>query len=137
MNLFYRFIRRFQIIWRWIPVIWNDFDWDYGFILEVMRHKIIRTRKEMENAQFHVGWEETVNNMRIAEQLLNRFTNRDFNRPKSPLCICEENQWEKWANDTKKYKPICDHCFYSYKNEEEIWKFMFNHLRDEMRDWWD
>ena len=30
----------------WFPIIWNDYDWDYIFMLKIMRHKLNSMQKE-------------------------------------------------------------------------------------------
>ena len=41
----YRRIKRFII---WFPIIWKDEDWDSAYLLEIIRFKISRMRREIE-----------------------------------------------------------------------------------------
>lgn len=35
-----RLLRRLKNLVYWFPVIWRDRDWDYGFLLKLIRHKL-------------------------------------------------------------------------------------------------
>ena len=60
----------FKNLWKWLPIIWKDRDWDNHFIFEVLKFKIKNTAKYTEKKQRFVGWESEVRYMRICEKLI-------------------------------------------------------------------
>ena len=65
-------IQGFKNLWKWLPIVWKDRDWDYHFIFEVLKFKIKNTAKYTEKKQRFVGWEKEVRYMKICETLIDR-----------------------------------------------------------------
>lgn len=62
----------FKNLWKWLPVIWKDRDWDDFYIFEVLKYKIKNTADYTEKKQRFVGWEKEVRYMRICVKLIER-----------------------------------------------------------------
>ena len=51
LRKFGRFIKR---LWRWIPVLWKQEDWDYDYLYEIMRIKmeeLLKYSKHIDNCR--------------------------------------------------------------------------------------
>jgi hypothetical protein len=68
----------FRNLWKWLPIIWKDRDWDNHFIFEVLKFKIKNTANYTEKKQRFVGWEKEVKYMRICETLIDRIQNEYY-----------------------------------------------------------
>ena len=68
----------FRNLWKWLPIIWKDRDWDDHFIFEVLKFKIKNTADYTEKKQRFVGWEDEVRYMRICEKLIDRIQNEYY-----------------------------------------------------------
>ena len=68
----------FRNLWKWLPIIWKDRDWDNHFTFEVLKFKIKNTAKYTEKKQKFVGWEKEVKYMRICETLIDRIQNEYY-----------------------------------------------------------
>ena len=68
----------FRNLWKWLPIIWKDRDWDDHFIFEVLKFKIKNTADYTEKKQRFVGWEDEVRYMRICEKLMGRIQNEYY-----------------------------------------------------------
>ena len=68
----------FRNLWKWLPIIWKDRDWDDHFIFEVLKFKIKNTADYTEKKQRFVGWENEVRYMRICEKLMGRIQNEYY-----------------------------------------------------------
>ena len=68
----------FRNLWKWLPIIWKDRDWDDHFIFEVLKFKIKNTAKYTEKKQRFVGWEDEVRYMRICEKLMGKIQNEYY-----------------------------------------------------------
>ena len=64
--------RRIKNLWRWLPIVWNDRDWDDGFIFEVLKFKLKNTADYTEQRQRFVGYEHEVARMRLCIRLIER-----------------------------------------------------------------
>lgn len=64
--------RRIKNLWRWLPIVWNDRDWDDGFIFEVLKFKLKNTADYTEQREWFVGYEHEVSRMRLCVKLIER-----------------------------------------------------------------
>ena len=105
-------------LFKWIPIIWKDRDYDYCFILKILYHKIYFTRKYTEKYGIHVDADKDLKNMMIAEELLNR------------LIKCNYLDYL----DGKAY------TLQNFEHEEYLIKqdidFLFNLLKKQINKWW-
>lgn len=63
--------RRIKNLWRWLPIIWNDKDYDDHFIFKILKFKIKNTADYIEQRQWFVGYEHEVARMRLCVKLIN------------------------------------------------------------------
>ena len=80
-NLYYN-IRRIII---WFPVIWNDRNWDYDYLFEILKFKIKQIRYRTEKLKMFDSWEHKVKYMKLCEKLLDLIMNetKEFPEPKT------------------------------------------------------
>jgi hypothetical protein len=64
--------RRIKNLWRWLPIIWNDRDWDDSFIFEILKFKLKNTADYIEQREWFVGYEHEVSRMRLCVKLIER-----------------------------------------------------------------
>lgn len=57
-------------LWKWIPVVWYDRDYDHTFILKILKHKLTFVYKLHEKNQRYEGWENNVKYMKICIKLI-------------------------------------------------------------------
>jgi hypothetical protein len=62
-----RFIWRIKNIIKWIPILWNQFDWDYNYALEVFKFQLKKTSEYLNSddartlsAKFYSGRINTI-----------------------------------------------------------------------------
>lgn len=131
----------------WFPIIWRDEDWDSAYLYEIMRFKISRIRKELEAGARHVGYENDIRNMKIAEELLKRQSFSDFYHKNDyrniEFCKCTDEMFSDWINSENIYiSPFCEWCSGKYQikraitKEKEDYDFLWKHMRKESRKWW-
>lgn len=137
---------RSEIMWAWFPVIWRDEDYDSHYILIVMEHKLKRLKAEIARNARHVGWEKDVRNIAVALELLRREIDSDFRLldGDSEFCTCKKEDLEvlNLGEDGKYISPFCEYCRkYGLKaktdREHANWNYLFDHLKKNMKRWWD
>ena len=140
IRMFFANIKR---VIKWLPVIWNDRDWDHTFILKILQFKIYMTRKHMEKNSYHVTYERDMKNMRIAEILLERLQ-------KEYESEAFDDHYKKWS----KIRPSAyDFSSYVTPSKEELreiqtigkkakymknqdYDYLFKHLKKNIDKWW-
>lgn len=149
MNKVFRFLSR---LWAYLPVIWNDEDYDYGYILKVLQFKIGRTRKHLLKHSHVMNAEKYGKQMMICERLIENVLEGDYggedyerlekkwgkivSRPceyGSELVHEKENDYNKEEIQADIRKMVLE----ANKREEENWNSLFDHLKRRMRRWWD
>lgn len=71
------FIRGIKNIKKWYKLVWNDTDFDYGYILDILNFKIKNVADYTEKAKMHENWETDVKYMRLACKLIDKIWGED------------------------------------------------------------
>jgi hypothetical protein len=77
----YWFKRKLQQIKRVIdffPIIWNGYDWDYRYAIELFQHQLTRTADAIEKNGIHVDKENTANRIRTSVKLMKKVYDEDY-----------------------------------------------------------
>jgi len=69
------FLRR---LWEYLPMIWHDRDWDYIYILRLLRYKIKRTRDNIKENNNHEDCDKTVADMDHILEVIDRVIECDY-----------------------------------------------------------
>lgn len=66
------FIQGIKNLFKWFKIVWNDRDFDYVFILYVLKFKLDNTANNIEKYSRHVGNERDVQRIRLCVRLLDK-----------------------------------------------------------------
>ena len=80
-----RMIRGLKNLWRWRKVIWNDRDYDYYYIYEVLKQKLIFQRDHLRKYGFHSNSEADANDIEQVIQLIQALQDEKFYDTDAPL----------------------------------------------------
>lgn len=132
INFFRKFKHRCLLLKGWWPIVWNDYDWDYVFILIALRHKIQRTRDHINQHRLHTDWQKTIQEMDTAILYLNRLIEGNPDIKKGPLCECKNEN---------NFMQFCDWCVLEgiknkYEAENLAYKQCFEHIGKHIQKWW-
>jgi hypothetical protein len=61
-----------QNLIRWFPIIWNDRDWDWAYMAEMLEVKLRHMAEYTEKYGCHVGSDKNAREQRICAELLRR-----------------------------------------------------------------
>jgi hypothetical protein len=115
------FIRNIKRVLHWLPIIWNDRDWDYYHIYEMLKQKLIRTERHIREDGLHVYHKVDADEIKKAIKMIEVVQYEYF----LDKYLSETNSWE----DTGMAKSIEDHD----KARHEL----FQYLSDNIEKWWD
>lgn len=122
-------------IWDYAPLLWEDRDWDYAYLLRMMRFKIQRMRKSMERNTVIANAEDYVAETAAIDVLLRN--------------VIDEDPDDEWSMH---YDMCDDHTtgFGACKNrlehgtafslsaarEKRNWKALWRHFDKYLLGWW-
>ena len=154
MNFFRNLKKGIWNLISWLPIVWNDRDWDYCFLYELLKFKLKRMEKYLCRYGHSVDNEKDANSIKecmiILERLIDDdYAAKDWNRIREKWGEFEFTKTEdghtkltvsgvKTEEDDKKYSADIKNCC---KNEESMIQKDLNDLFENMklniRRWWD
>jgi len=157
-NFFRWIIKSIQYSW----FLRNDFDWDYGFLLKLIRFKLARMAKTIRSNEIIEANERVAKQIEYAVYLIDRYNNDDdFNRlqeehslkwgqPKYDYVDGERFAGSKTfkmittypkASTPEKHaqasKQATEFVLAAYAKEQELIDRLFRHTGKYLRGWWD
>ena len=73
-----RFLRRFYNLYRWLPIIWRDQDWDTSYIWEVWKFKLKNQADYIGKKGHHVDNERDAQRMMTCVRLIEKIENEYY-----------------------------------------------------------
>lgn len=135
-NFIYRFYVKIERIFSYIPILWRDEDWDWGFILILLSHKLNRTRECIIRNDIIVDEDQKTidKSIRIILKLFKRINEDEYSEWLS------KNVEKKWGKNFRKYL-FKNSQLYHLLNEEQPedlhTKFNEKQLKDMRDDWFE
>lgn len=152
-------MKRIKRLLDWIPVIWNDYDWDYHSLYVIMRKKLSRMEDAIRDG-LAIDSEQTADGIHFAVMLLDRLIACDY--LKNAL-IPHKRKWgelgdmitkeidngllewigNKWEYaDTEEKELQAEEEFrlagkHSDWMEERDKNILFEHISKNITRWWD
>ena len=151
------FIPNVKRLIKWIPVIWEDREWDYNFLYRILDFKIKNMQEFYESGKSIIADEEvnkTISEMKEVRKLINRVSNHDYLEES----LKEFNKkYPSFIEESMNFEPTEDGKFYtrvskaSQESEDEFKKAsdiseqnknndmdkLFKLLRDNIEGWWE
>jgi hypothetical protein len=114
-------IKQLRKLIRWIPIIWKDRDWDYYFVYEILKQKLIDTEAYIRKDGLHVFNEYDADNILKAIEMIEK--------------VQTEYHLDKYLSEAKEWtaKGIDK----STKDHEQARQELFQYLNDNIEKWWD
>ena len=73
-----QFFKRIYNVYRWIPVLWKDRDWDYYCIFEILKTKLKFQSEHIRKYGYHESSDHDANRMELCIRLLDRVQNEYY-----------------------------------------------------------
>jgi hypothetical protein len=115
-----QFRRRLINLFRWLPVIWKDEQWDHYYIYEVLKHKLIIMSNAIRKCGNHTLAEYDADRMMLAVRLIEKVQNEDY--------LIE------FINDDEITKEAIEKGEAKHKKAKRI---LFKLLDQYIERWWD
>ena len=98
-----RFFWRIKNICKWIPLLWKQFDFDYGYAVDAFKFQLIKLAEFMESDKaYTVDAKERAKRIRTAIRLMEKVYNEDYG------CEYQDQIRELYGNREFVFTPIPD-----------------------------
>jgi hypothetical protein len=159
-----QFFRRIHNLYRWLPIIWKDQDWDDFYIFEILKFKLKNQAKYIDKRGIHLSAKRDAEIMMLCVRLIDKvqdeyYGTEYFNYHDSKFIFIDseshpgmyemelEQKLEHFDDYFKKYPLIAKQVVEEDKhrkafkiakiNEERAHKLLFKILEQNIRRWWD
>jgi hypothetical protein len=109
-------------LWRWIPIIWDDRDWDYWYILEILKQKLIDTEVRIRDNSNHVNSDIDASKIRTAIRLIERV---------------QEDYYIQEYYDTVADQFSMTEVKKAISKQAKAQRILFKFLDYNIQNWWD
>ena len=75
---YYNILYGIQNLWKWRKIIWQDRDWDYVYIYEMLYFKLKNMEKHIKEYGRFIGSERVVHELMVCKNLCKRLMNDDY-----------------------------------------------------------
>ena len=116
-----RTIKQVCKVLRWIPILWRDRDWDYYFVYEILKQKLIDTERHVRKDSLHMFNEQDADSILKAIELISKVQTEYY----LDKYLSETTEWTTEGIE----KATTDHD----KARQEL----FQHLNENIEKWWD
>ncbi len=72
------YLKNYKRMFKWFPVIWNDREWDYLFLLDILKHKLENDSVYYENDGVTVNSKKVAKQMKMCIALIDRISKDDY-----------------------------------------------------------
>lgn len=122
---------------RWLPVLWNDKDWDYSYLLTMVQKKSQELAECIKTDEYHESSEE------ICEEIYRFLSHIDkFSDPIKYLpCPPDAQSWFEDIPNSRNKSWKCNEKMTQWAKEvgefeEEQWNLAWDLFREKARGWW-
>ena len=115
-----RVIRRTKNLFRWLPVIWKDEQWDYHFIFEILKHKLTIMSEYIRKNGHHTSAKYDADRMMLAVRLIDKVQNEEY-----------IDELIDYNNLTKEIVDKAD------AKQAKAKRILFKLLENNIEKWWD
>lgn len=115
-----RFKRRIKNLFRWLPVIWKDEQWDYYYIFEILKHKLVLTANHTRKNGYHVSSDYDADRMMLCVRLIEKIQNEDY-----MMELINDNDITKEKLEA------------AVNKQKKVRQLLFKLLDKHIETWWD
>jgi hypothetical protein len=92
--------RGIKNIIRWTPIIWDDQDWDWAYLSDIMEYKLRRMSKQFrKDSSWCYGANRDSRDTLICAELLKRIRTDDDSRVNIRIHVARMKSWNKMLGD--------------------------------------
>lgn len=150
------YLKNYKRMFKWLPVVWNDREWDYLFLLDILKYKLENDSVYYENDGVTVNSKKVAKQMKMCIALIDRISKDDYSmfmldkldekygefiflptEREGYTSLTRENLkdneklHEQYRKDSKRFMEYED---YMRKQDKE---YLFDTMKKHIFRWWD
>lgn len=155
--------RQIKNVINWIPVVWNQFDFDYRYSLEVFKHQLSKQAKFMDDKPVGFGAKYRAEKIRMVIRLMDKVYDEEYaceyqdklkekygegvddirfidipDKPEYSELKCAYEVDEKWIHQREQIEKDKKKWFKeSHEKQERAHKLLWKLIEFYIRGWWD
>lgn len=133
MKIINRIIRKTKNLISWLPIIFKDENWDHSYIYIVLRHKLKRTLKCLDDFEYCDNI-SAKRHLKICIKLLDRIIEDDFYEPFESCGVTFEDVMKDISPETS--QKILDRSTKANNLKKKYIKTLFNILENRIESFW-
>jgi len=150
--LFYIFYG-LQNLFTYLPIVWNDRNWDDSYILILLRFKLQRVLLHLKKFSNHEDSHKDIKYVNFCIGCLNRLLQNDYMSSFSKILVEKYGDYistegknnevfltrQKIITEEREHEyniEFIDYCNNSYYAEERDRRMLFNVLTNHIKEWW-
>lgn len=140
LRFFYRLRHFLEVLRDYLPILWNDFDWDWGFLFRLVEKKLERMEKHFREDKICLSSNKDARNMRICKNLLRRLREEEYIQEEVHKIFSEHRKHEHKNHlktlskkDNDELKVLLQREEYLRKQDIELFCAI---LKKHYRSWW-
>jgi len=160
MNYFKNLYSKIKNLIIWFPIIWNDKNWDYAYLLKILEFKLTLMRDTLKKNNITTSVNRQVKQIDYALYLLKdkehiekeqkewdaKWGEVDYFPEEFSIKVDQgisySRLWTLKKEHTEEeyqqaYKEMSELYDLEYKRIEDRWNRLFKHLKLYMKGWWD
>ena len=114
------FIQGVKNIWKWLPIIWKDRDWDHSYIYNILQHKLKNQATYIGSKGFHINATRDAEVMKTCVRLIDKCKDEfysseytDYHKTKHWFEPCEGKEgYSTW--ESRELEETFDEYFKKY-----------------------
>jgi hypothetical protein len=131
-------------IFQWSKILWNNFDWDYRFLLDIIQYKLERMNNYFSNANITTDetYKEMLNSIQSCLDACHHLTSGDFENDllddhydEFPFSLDEILSGKEFSDEKK--ESFNEMSKTIVEKEKEFSAQLFDGIRDNYEKWWD
>jgi hypothetical protein len=115
-----QFKRRLKNLFCWLPIIWKDEQWDYYYIFEILKHKLLFTAEHTCKYGYHASSNYDADRMMLCVRLIEKIQNEAY--------------MEELINDNELTQEKIDTVTNKHNKAKHL---LFKILEQNIEQWWD
>jgi hypothetical protein len=138
------FIYGIKNLWKWLPIIYRDRDWDQHFIYEVLKTKLEFQAKYIHNNGVHNDAHRDAEKMLLCARLI-EIQQEDL-YAREYIDYSEKDNLNKYFKKYKRQYDLMDKTdkddfeiaiHIAHKNQDRSRKLLFKIIEENIESWWD
>jgi hypothetical protein len=120
-------------VWTYRRILWNDADFDYRYLIDLMSFKLNLIADHLEKHDMFIGADGTARSARVAAMVCDRISADNYD----VMGFCKEgDSLEAWQDELITNRNNDKDHFSKYLPNQDL-EYLFLLFKKHLRTWWD